>query len=132
MYLYNHRNLSLFPNWSGKVTILMVYCGYRAEQRAFRVINISSPCSFSENKYNFHQDTGKVICNISAKILSVPPKANLFELWEEKVLSSWSPSHISDMTGKQMEGTISEDVLESLGVNMTDCFLENKECDTAR
>ena len=72
------------------------------------------------------------ICNISAKVLSVPPKANLCELHEVKVLRSWSPSHISNVTGKQTEGIESEDVLKSLGVNMTDCCLEDKERDTAR
>lgn len=38
------------------------------------------------------------ICNISAKVLSIPPKANLCELQEVKVLKSWSPDQNSDLT----------------------------------
>ena len=69
------------------------------------------------------------ICNISAKVMSIPPRANLCELQEVKVLRSWAPGDTSDMSGK----TVAEQRtgLESLGIDMTKFCIEDGQKEAA-
>ena len=69
------------------------------------------------------------ICNISAKLMSIPPRANLCELQEVKVLRSWSPDQNPSMSGKKTEDP--ENQLECLGIDITKCCIEGEQQEAA-
>ncbi|MCG7874805.1 MAG: RNase H-like domain-containing protein, partial [Candidatus Thiodiazotropha endolucinida] len=68
------------------------------------------------------------IYNISARVLSIPPKSRLCELQEVKVLRSWSPDQTPHSPAeRRAAGNEPETQLESLGIDLTTCCLEDKE-----
>ena len=62
--------------------------------------------------------------------MSIPPRANLCELQEVKVLRSWAPGDTSDMSGKTVAGQRTG--LESLGIDMTMFCIEDGQKEAAK
>ncbi len=78
-----------------------------------RVVSITSPANTVRIPVR--------ICNISAKVMSIPPRATLCELQRVDVLRSWKPDDEDTTTVKTIDPI--QDEMKDLGIKLdSDCL----------
>ena len=69
------------------------------------------------------------VCNLSARVVHIPPRSKLCKLQSVQIVDSWTPD---PSRVPESEGSKSTDILDTLGVKIDSSTITHEECDQGK